>query len=95
MARTPIDILFDRIDWRCTRCGAKSGTCDCWRKITIRCPHCKRSKQTTVDPTDPPGTMIVESICDRCDNGGNKPEVHYYDAAGRWFDGEKFRKTHR
>ena len=27
---TPTDLLLDRVDWRCTICGAKSRTCDCW-----------------------------------------------------------------
>lgn len=32
MTRSPIDILIDRADLRCTVCNAKAGTCDCWTK---------------------------------------------------------------
>lgn len=93
--RTPLDALMDRVDWRCLLCGAKAGTCDCFTRVTLRCPHCKRTKIVANDETDPKGTAVVEAMCDRCDDGGNKPEVHYYDAAGRWFDGEKFRSFKR
>lgn len=90
--RTPIDALIDRAGMRCTRCSAPMGQCDCWeKKIKLRCPECKRTMQVVTEPTDPEGTAVVECICDKCDDGGNKPEVHYYDAKGRWFDGEKFR----
>ena len=91
MAKAPIDILMDRVDWSCTRCGAKAGTCKCWDKIVLRCPKCKRAKRVYLDPSDPPGTAIVEATCDRCDDGGGFPETHYYDSHGRWFDGEGFR----
>lgn len=33
--KTPIEILFDKSDIRCTKCNAKAGTCDCWRKCPI------------------------------------------------------------
>jgi hypothetical protein len=91
VSRSPVDILFDRVKWTCTRCGAASGTCSCWEKITLRCPSCKRTKKVYKDETDPVGTATVESLCDRCDDGGNKPDVHYYNALGQWFDGERFR----
>jgi hypothetical protein len=61
-----------------------------WEEITLRCPKCKRTKQAAQDPSDPTGTAVVEVTCDRCDDGGGFPEIHYYDAKGRWFDGEKF-----
>lgn len=90
IAKSPIEALIDN-HMQCVRCGAAMGKCDCWdKKITLRCPHCKRTKKVAADPTDPLGTAVVESICDRCDDGGNKPEVHYYDAQGRWFNGEQF-----
>lgn len=78
------------MNFRCLKCGALMGHCNCWSKITLRCPQCKRTKRAPKDETDPAGTAVVEALCDRCDNGGNKPEVHYYDAAGRWFNGEQF-----
>ena len=60
--------------------------------LILRCPQCKRTMRATREDTDPPGTAVVETACDRCDDGGGSPETHYYDAAGRWFDGEKFRE---
>jgi hypothetical protein len=32
MAKKPIDILLDKVEWRCAKCGKKINTCDCWRK---------------------------------------------------------------
>jgi hypothetical protein len=32
MSRSPIDILLDRADWRCAKCGAPAGTCGCWTR---------------------------------------------------------------
>lgn len=34
---SPIDTLMDRVDWKCTACGAKAGTCDCW--VKCECGH--------------------------------------------------------
>lgn len=76
---------------QCVRCGAAMGKCDCWTAITLRCPQCQRTKEATRDDTDPPGTAVVEALCDTCDDGGGFPGVHYYDAQGRWFDGVRFR----
>ena len=55
--------------------------------ITLRCPHCKREMMVAAEDTDPPGTAIVETTCDLCDDGGGFPETHYFDCAGRWFAG--------
>jgi hypothetical protein len=41
MSRSPIDILLDRVDWRCAICNAPAGTCACW----TRCA-CGRSYET-------------------------------------------------
>lgn len=30
----PIDRALDKIDFKCTKCGAKMGACDCWQKCT-------------------------------------------------------------
>ena len=59
--------------------------------VRLLCRQCKRIKHVERHETDPEGTSIVEALCDRCDDGVSKSEVHYYDAQGRWFDGEKFR----
>jgi len=59
-------------------------------KITLRCPECKRTMRAVKDDSDPLGTAIVEVLCDKCDDGGGFPETHYYDANGRWFNGEQF-----
>lgn len=88
---SPIERMMDSV-MRCVRCDAPMGKCDCWVKnITLRCPACKRTQMVCKDRSDPPGTAIVEATCDRCDDGGGFPETHYYDAQGRWFDGEGFR----
>lgn len=87
--RSPIEAAMGRV-MRCTRCTALMGNCNCWDKITLRCPDCGRTKQAYKDQSDPPGTAIVEAPCDKCGHGGNKPETHYYDVQGRWFNGEKF-----
>lgn len=93
---SPIDAMVDRCGLKCTRCGAPKGGCNCWDKnVTLRCPDCKRTKMVCKDPTDPPGTAVVEAPCDRCDRGGDKPETRYYDAKGGWFDGEGFRPIGR
>lgn len=90
MSRSPIEALIDR-GMKCTRCGAGMGKCDCWTpSITLRCPTCKITKMVCKDPSDPAGTAVVEYPCDGCDRGGNKPETLYYDAQGRWFNGERF-----
>ena len=33
--KTPIDILFERANMKCTKCGCRAGTCDCWTKCNI------------------------------------------------------------
>lgn len=81
MPRSPIELMIDQ---------ATGYTPGQRKVITLRCPHCKRTKGALKDKTDPEGTSVVEALCDQCDSGGNKPEVHYYDEEGRWFDGEKF-----
>lgn len=69
--------------FRCTRCNAPMGTCDCWEQITLRCPRCKRTKAASRDPSDFPGTAVVEAPCDRCDDGGGFPETMYFDSTGK------------
>lgn len=33
---SPIEILISQSDMRCTNCGAKAGTCDCWKKCPVK-----------------------------------------------------------
>jgi hypothetical protein len=61
-------------------------------KVRLCCPDCHRTMLAEREMTDPPLTAAVEVLCDKCDDGGGFPEVHYYDAEGRWFDGERFRR---
>lgn len=69
--------------------------CDCWVKITLRCPKCYRTMAATKHDSDPPGTAVVEAPCPTCDRGGDKPETHYYDANGGWWNGEKFKPARK
>ena len=91
MMTAPINQMIDALDLKCTRCGVgrKIG-CDCWAPITLRCPKCHRTQESHRDDSDPPGTAVVEAPCNRCDNGGDKPETLYFDAKGRQWDGETF-----
>jgi len=75
----PIDIMLDRVEWTCTKCGAKQGTCSCWIKVTLRCPFCHKEKQTCSDPSDPKGTAIVECSCPEC---AKDYEIKYFAASG-------------
>ena len=34
-AKSPIEIMIDRMEMYCTKCGAKRGQCDCWTKCPI------------------------------------------------------------
>ena len=29
-SKSPIDILFDKVEFKCTICDKPAGTCDCW-----------------------------------------------------------------
>ena len=50
--------------------------------VTLQCPKCDRRKSAKLDKTDPEGTTLVVVLCNKCDDGGNFPEVLYYDAQG-------------
>ncbi len=52
-------------------------------RITLRCPDCKRTRSVKRDATDYPEAVRVEVPCDRCDSGGDFPEVMQFDAVGR------------
>lgn len=58
--------------------------------MKLRCPKCQKTQLTWRDKSDPNGTNIVESPCPECQDCGDRPETHYYDAEGRWFNGEQF-----
>ena len=34
LMKTPMDILLDQVDLKCTICGGLAGECDCWEKCT-------------------------------------------------------------
>ncbi len=79
--RGPLDTLLDQVDWRCTKCGAKAGACDCWEQVTLRCPVCRKSKLTEKHDTDPVGTATVEFPCEACNRGKNTAPK-YFTATG-------------
>lgn len=83
-SRSPIETMIDQA------CGFDRASYVPPPQVTLRCRQCERTKKVAKDETDPDGTTIVDCLCDKCDNGGNKPEVLYFDEAGRQFDGERF-----
>src|SRR5262245_38325428 len=88
--KRPIDILFDKIVWHCTRCGSTTN-CNCWFKVKLHCRKCGREKVVINEPSDPVGTAVIDCVCDRCDNVEGRAEVLYFDARGRQYDGTTFR----
>ena len=50
--------------------------------VTLRCPECKRTMRVKKDRTDPPGTAVVEAVCDKCP-GEDRGGVFYFDAQGQ------------
>jgi hypothetical protein len=63
--RSPIDMLLDKIDWKCAQCGVSTKTgCDCW--VTLHCPDCGRTKLTLREKDDPPSRRTVDLRCDKC-----------------------------
>ena len=34
--KTPLDILMDKVEFKCTNCGALMGDCNCW----VDCVYC-------------------------------------------------------
>lgn len=89
MTRSPIDMLMDKVDWKCTRCGAKQGTCDCWVEIILRCPQCKKTRVSHREEIDPKGTAVVEFHCPECHDGVSKSEVFFFDKDGKQLGFEK------
>jgi hypothetical protein len=77
---------MDGIDWKCGVCGTSNKIgCDCF--VKLRCPHCRREKMVRREDHDLPGTARIETQCDKCGNGGDRPEVLYFDAAGKQLSG--------
>ncbi len=56
--------------------------------ITLLCPLCGKSMPSPLDKTDPPNTARVETLCYDCDDGGNFPEVLYFDKNGKQLECE-------
>ena len=79
--KSPIDMMMDTIDFKCTVCGVSRGVgCGCW--VTMRCPSCKKENSAQRHKTDPDGTAIVIADCPDCDKG-HKSDVVYLDKAGQ------------
>ena len=78
--RSPIERMVDEA------CGTtpKQGHLLPAGAVNLRCPRCARQIRVAKDETDPEGTETVVSLCERCDDGGNKSvEVLYYDKDGK------------
>ena len=61
----PIDIMLDRVDWKCVYCGT-SQKVGCFCFVQLYCPDCKRVKTVRRDKADPPEAARVELRCDKC-----------------------------
>lgn len=51
-------------------------------KIMLECTNCGRKKRVSRDLSDPPGSALMQTQCDRCNRGNYTPEF-YFDAQGR------------
>lgn len=45
--------------------------------LTLRCPKCKRQKQTPRAPVDPEDATRVEIVCDNCDTGDFSESMYF------------------
>lgn len=64
--------------------------------VTLRCPSCQRKRRVARERTDPKRAFYVEIPCDKCDDGGGKPETVYFDALNRQINprtGKPFAQT--
>ena len=62
-------------------------------RVKLRCTHakCPRSVVIPWEATMPTGTAEIVTPCPwHSKQSDNAPEEHYYDADGRWWDGEQF-----
>lgn len=52
--------------------------------VRMECPRCGRTRVAQSDPSDPPGTAVVQAICNECP-GPRMDElpVAYFDREGR------------
>lgn len=70
---SPINIMIDRIDLRCTRCNERRAVgCRCWDQVKLHCPGCGRTKKATRDKSDPVDAKVIELKCPKC---WDKPEA--------------------
>ena len=75
MARTPLEILIDRA------CGIPDNEAPP-TPITLHCIACGRKQRARRDPSDLPGTAVVQARCPEC-VGGDFDEILYFDAQGK------------
>lgn len=66
MSRKPIDILLDRVDFRCVRCDAKMGTCNCFEPVQLKCPVCGVTKKVPREKSDPVNAFVIELKYPKC-----------------------------
>ncbi len=68
---SPIDAMIGRADMRCTKCGAKAGTCDCWEWCSCgwtaeRGKPCRNPKTTQCSTKIKHADQIVTLECPDC-----------------------------
>ena len=51
--------------------------------VTLKCTKCRRRVRTPREDSDPVNATRIETLCDRCDDGGNFPQVFYFDGENR------------
>lgn len=64
MARTAIDAALDKVAFKCVRCDALMGQCECW--IQLHCPDCGKTKTASRQPADPKGAKMIKLRCPKC-----------------------------
>lgn len=58
--KTPMDLLLDKADWRCTACGtSRSVGCDCW--IRLVCKVCDRKRSIPRGPREAGGAVMISA----------------------------------
>lgn len=63
--RSPIDMLLDRVDWKCAKCGVSTKVgCDCL--VTLECPNCKKTRKVFRESDDPQHAKIIMMRCPLC-----------------------------
>ena len=98
MPRTPLEIMIDRAcgipDSEASATTPLLALVDRAKgipthpdSILLHCIACGRRKQARRDPTDPPGTAVVQARCPEC-VGGDFDEVLYFDASGKHIIGK-------